>query len=63
MRGNNLIPRIVYLANNLVKNENIVLFRSTKTKSYYQQNLTVAPLRRYISGRNKMIPRGKTEGQ
>ena len=46
MRENNLIPRIVYLANNLSKNENIILLRSTKAKSYYQQNLTEASLRR-----------------
>ena len=63
MRENNLITRIVYLANNLSKNENIILLRSTKAKSYYQQNLTEASLRRFISGRNKMIPRGKTEEQ
>ena len=59
MRENSLIPRIVYLANNLSK----ILFRSTKAKSYYQQNLTEASLRRFISGRNKMITRGKTEEQ
>ena len=59
MRENSLIPRIVYLANSLSK----ILFISTKAKSYYQQNLTEASLRRFISGRNKMIPRGKTEEQ